>query len=135
MSEMKGDYITVTINKSQYTAQEGECMLPVCLRSGVAIPHLCTEGSPYPQGTCNLCMVEVVTCGKRTMVPACTLIVQNGLEILTDTPEIIQHRTNLLERYLTDFPNSERIQRLSVEFGTPLGSIDRKITGTLHKKE
>ena len=105
--------VTITINKNQYLAEEGEVLLLTLMRLNIDVPHLCYEKALEPYGACRLCMVDIVTCGKTEMTPACTIKVKNGLEILTDTPEIIEHRTLLFELYLAEAPKSEVIRDMA----------------------
>jgi bidirectional [NiFe] hydrogenase diaphorase subunit len=112
-----GKAVTITINKNQYRAMEGEILLSVAIREKIDIPHLCYEGAFDPYGACRLCIVDVVTCGKTDMTTACTLRAEEGLEILTDMPDIIRHRNVLLERYLEETPNSDTIREMAAKYG------------------
>ncbi len=106
---------------------EGEILLLVAIREKIDIPHLCYEESLDPYGACRLCMVEVVTCGKTEMTTACTLRVYNGLEVLTDTPEIIRHRKTLFELYLAEAPKSEIIKTMAERYGVTKTPFLKKI--------
>ncbi len=119
--------VTITINKNQYQAEEGENLLLVALRLKIDIPHLCYEKSLDSYGSCRLCMVEVVTCKKTEMTPACTVKVYNGLEILTDTPEIIKHRNILFELYLAEAPKSDIIKEMASKYGVTKTRFLKKI--------
>jgi NADH dehydrogenase/NADH:ubiquinone oxidoreductase subunit G len=119
--------VTITINKTQYLAEEGEIFLLTAMRLNIDIPHLCYEKALEPYGACRLCMVDVVTGGKTTMTPACTIKVHNDLEILTDTPEIIKHRNLLFELYLAEAPKSEVIKEMAAKFGVSKTRFLKKI--------
>jgi NADH dehydrogenase/NADH:ubiquinone oxidoreductase subunit G len=119
--------VTITINKNQYLAEEGEIFLLTAMRLKIDIPHLCYEKALDPYGSCRLCMVEVVTCGKTEMTPACTIKVHNGLEILTDTPEVIKHRNILFELYLAEAPKSEVIKEMAAKYGVTKTRFLKKI--------
>jgi len=119
--------VTITINKNQYRATEGEILLPVLVREKIDIPHLCYEPSLSPYGACRLCMVEIVTCGKTEMTTACTVRVKNGLEILTDTPDVIVHRKILLELYLAEAPRSDVIKEMAERYGVTKTRFLKKI--------
>lgn len=119
--------VTITINKNQYLAEEGEIFLLTAMRLNIDIPHFCYEKALEPYGACRLCMVDVVTCGKTTMTPACTIKVHNGLEILTDTPEIIKHRSLLFELYLAEAPKSEVIREMAAKYGVTKTRFLKKI--------
>ena len=128
--------VTVTINGTEYLAQEGEILLDVAIRNKIEIPHLCYEASLSPYGACRLCMVEVQekgkngTKGKPVMTTSCTIRAKEGLEIVTDTPEILRHRKMLLELYLAEAPKSEVIKSLAATQGVTKTRFFRKVEAT-----
>ena len=125
--------VSVTINGTAYPAEEGEILLAVALRNKIEIPHLCYEASLSPYGACRLCMIEVREKGKKgkpdstEMVTSCTLRAKDGLEVLTDTPEILRHRKMLLELYLAEAPKSEIIKSLADRYGVTKTRFFRKV--------
>jgi NADH dehydrogenase/NADH:ubiquinone oxidoreductase subunit G len=110
-------HLAVTINGKKYRAEEGETILSVAIREKIEIPHLCYEASLDPYGACRLCMVEAVRKGMSEMTTACTLRAAEGLEIVTDTPQIVKHRKILLELYLAEAPRSEVIKKMAARYG------------------
>ncbi|HOD85792.1 MAG TPA: 2Fe-2S iron-sulfur cluster-binding protein, partial [Methanoculleus sp.] len=96
---------------------EGETILSVAIREKIEIPHLCYEASLDPYGACRLCMVEAVRKGRSEMTTACTLRAAEGLEIVTDTPQIVKHRKILFELYLAEAPRSEVIKKMAARYG------------------
>lgn len=119
--------VTVTINKCQYQAEERETLLSVAIREKIDIPHLCYEESLGPYGACRLCMVDLITCGKQEMTTACTLRAKEGLEIMTDTSDIIKYRSNLFELYLAEAPKSEVIKTMAARYGVTRTRFLKKI--------
>jgi bidirectional [NiFe] hydrogenase diaphorase subunit len=109
--------VTVMINGKKYPADEGEILLGVAVRNQIAIPHLCYEPSLDPYGACRLCMVEVEKRGKREMTTSCTLRAAEGLEVVTDSPEVVKHRSILFELYLAEAPKSEVIREMAARYG------------------
>ncbi len=64
-----------------------QTVLEACLENGVYIPNLCfMKSREHPHASCRLCFVEVEDRPKP--VTACTLKVQEGLTIRTDTPRV-----------------------------------------------
>jgi bidirectional [NiFe] hydrogenase diaphorase subunit len=122
--------VTVTINGKKYPADEGEIFLGVALREKIAIPHLCYEPSLDPYGACRLCMVEVVKRGKREMTTSCTLKATDGLEVVTDTPEVVKHRNILFELYLAEAPKSEVIKAMAARYGVTKTRFLKKLDVT-----
>jgi bidirectional [NiFe] hydrogenase diaphorase subunit len=119
--------VTVIINGKKYPAEEGEILLGVALRNRIAIPHICYEPSLDPYGACRLCMVEVVKRGKREMITSCTVQAAEGLEVVTDTPEIVKHRSILFELYLAEAPKSEVIKAMAARYGVTKTRFLKKI--------
>lgn len=122
--------VTVTINGVEYRAEEGEILLSVATREGIAIPHLCYEEALDPYGACRLCMVEVEKRGKREMTTACTLRAVDGLTVVTDTPEVERHRRIILELYLAQAPKADRIREMAARYGVTRTRFIRKIDPT-----
>jgi len=120
-------HVTVTINGKKYMADEGETLLSVAIREKIDIPHLCYEASLEPYGACRLCMVEVVGKEKNEMTTSCTLRATEGLEIATDTPEIVKHRNILFELYLAEAPKSEVIKKMAARYGVKKTRFFKKI--------
>ena len=122
--------VTVIINRKKYPADEGEILLGVAIRNNIAIPHLCYEPSLDPYGACRLCMVEVVKHGKREMTTSCTLRAAEGLEVVTDTPEIVKHRSILFELYLAEAPKSDVIKAMAARYGVTKTRFLKKLDTT-----
>ncbi|MDK2973886.1 MAG: bidirectional [NiFe] hydrogenase diaphorase subunit [Methanofollis sp.] len=119
--------VTIVIDGRKCRADEGEIVLSAALREGAAIPHLCYEASLDPYGACRLCMVEVCHNGKTSMVTACTLHATEGLEIRTDTPEIVKYRNVLFELYLAEAPKSDVIKEMAARYGVTRTRFLKKI--------
>lgn len=122
--------VTVTINGKKYPADEGEFLLGVALREKIAIPHLCYEPSLDPYGACRLCMVEVIKHGKREMTTSCTLRAIEGLEVVTDSPEVVKHRNILFELYLAEAPKSDVIKAMAARYGVTKTRFLKKLDTT-----
>ncbi|MCD6427686.1 MAG: (2Fe-2S)-binding protein [Caldisericaceae bacterium] len=110
--------VRIKINGKTYEAEEGESILSVCNRENIDIPNLCFNEALAPYGACRLCMVEVVNGpGKKGMTTSCTLEAVEGLEVVTDTEQIVKYRNVLFELYLAQAPNSEEIKEMAAKYG------------------
>jgi bidirectional [NiFe] hydrogenase diaphorase subunit len=79
--------ITLTVDGREIETQEGENLLQVCLDHGIYIPNLCyMKGMEKPPGSCRLCFVEIE--GENRPLASCTLRVEDGMIVQTDTPEV-----------------------------------------------
>lgn len=93
--------VHLTINGQAVTAQSGQTILEAARAAGIDIPTLCHHPALSNHGACRICLVEVK--GMRTLQTACTCPVAEGMEVQTDTDEIIECR-----RFSLDLLFSER---------------------------
>ncbi len=94
---------SIIIDGKEITADPGEKILWVALRSGAYIPHLCAmEGVELPFGGCRLCLVEVDIGGRREIVPACSEPVREQMRVYTNTEKIARMRRTAFELIMSD---------------------------------
>ena len=86
---------TLTINGRQISAAEGSTVLKAAEEAGVEIPTLCHLDGVYDVGACRLCLVEVK--GASRLLPACTTVISEGMEVQTGTERLIKYRRMTLE--------------------------------------
>jgi formate dehydrogenase major subunit len=84
----------VTINNQQLDVPQGTTVLQAARASGIEIPTLCDHPELTPYGGCRLCLVEVQ--GARTLQPSCTLPVNEGMVVTTESPKISEARRFVL---------------------------------------
>ncbi len=77
--------VTVTINGMEFRASKGDTILHTALAHGIYIPHLCYHPDLEPFGGCRLCIVDIK--GKGIII-SCKALVEEGMAVLTETPEI-----------------------------------------------
>ena len=94
------EFVNITLNGKKLTVAEGETVLNVCLSQNIEIPHLCHDPKLKPFSSCFVCVVEIK--GMKTHQPSCSTMVQEGMEIITDSPEIHQSRKTALELLLSN---------------------------------
>jgi len=92
--------VTLRINGQEVTANAGETILNVCKSLKIEIPHLCHDPKLKPFSSCFLCVVAIK--GYKTHQPACSTVVQEGMEIETDSPEIFDARKTALELLMSN---------------------------------
>lgn len=83
---------------------EKKTILEVAREKGVYIPTLCDHPRLEPYAGCRMCLVEVK--GKRGFVPACSSYAEEGLEVMTTTPELQSLRRNILALILSEHPSA-----------------------------
>lgn len=92
--------ITITIDGKEYKAKEGEYILNAARANNVFIPAICYLTRCSPTLACRLCLVEAD--GKQ--VYACNAKVKEGLDIVTQTPNILEERRAIMEVYDVNHP-------------------------------
>jgi len=110
-------YVTVTIDGAQVQAPRGTSVLDAAIEFGICIPHLCHVPSLSDIGACRLCIVEHVKNGYAKVTTSCTLLVQEGMVIRTNTEKIKMMRRNIAELLVSQAPNSRAIQDIAVLCG------------------
>jgi len=86
---------TLTIDGQQVTAEEGATVLQVARDAKINIPTLCHLDGMKDVGACRLCIVEVV--GTPKLLPACTTVIAEGMEIKTESDRLRKYRKMTLE--------------------------------------
>jgi formate dehydrogenase alpha subunit len=110
-------YVTVTIDGVHIKAVKGTSVLDAAIEYGICIPHLCHVPSLSDIGACRLCIVEHVVNGRSKITTSCTLNVQEGMVILSDTEWVRKLRRNTAELLVAQAPNSRAIQDIAVRCG------------------
>jgi len=87
--------VTVTIDGNEVTTPEGSTILDACRAEGIEIPTLCYLDGLEPANSCRVCVVEVA--GARTLLPACSRQVTDGMEISTDNERVATNRKLVYE--------------------------------------
>ncbi len=116
--------ITITLNNRKIQVQPGETILDATLAAGEKIPTLCHIKGLFPSGACRMCVVEVK--GKPNLTPSCAFPVEEGMDIQTRSPRVINARRTIIELLLASHPfdcltcvknGSCELQSLASEYG------------------
>ena len=92
--------VNVKINGKEYTVPAGSTILEAARIAGINIPTLCYLKEINAIGACRICVVEVK--GARSLVAACVFPVNEGMEIFTNTPKVLEARKTTLKLILSD---------------------------------
>jgi len=87
--------IQITIDGAPVEVREGSSILEACRSVGKDQPTLCFLETLTPVNTCRVCVVEVA--GSRTLVPSCSRVAEDGMEISTDSETVRQTRKMVFE--------------------------------------
>ncbi len=92
--------VNIKINGKDYTVPAGSTILEAARMAGIEIPTLCYLKEINAIGACRICVVEVK--GARSLVAACVFPVNEGMEIFTNTPKVIESRKTTLKLILSN---------------------------------
>lgn len=99
--------VNITINGVKVAAHEGVTILKAAKSIGVKIPTLChlkmgSIGYVNDKACCRVCVVEVN--GNENLFPACETKVSEGMNIITNSLELIHIRKSIIELILSNHP-------------------------------
>ena len=92
--------VQITINGKQIEVPEGTTVLRAAEMAGIYIPRLCDHKELTPYGGCRLCIVEVQ--GVRVPMASCTLPVNNGMVVNTETEALKKSRKFVLSMLFSE---------------------------------
>lgn len=92
--------VNIKINGLDIAAPAGSTILEAAKLAHVEIPTLCYLKEINEIGACRICVVEVK--GARSLVASCVFPINEGMEIFTNTPKVLESRKRTLELILSD---------------------------------
>ncbi len=98
MSETK--MIHLTINHMPVEVPAGTRIIEAAQSIGIDIPHLCYHPDQSIKAHCRMCMVEVT--GQRKLLAACSTLVWEGMEVVTDSKRVYDAQVGVLDLILAD---------------------------------
>eukprot|EP00727_Mastigamoeba_balamuthi_P002113 m51a1_g119 putative serine-protein kinase atm (4596) ;mRNA; f:366111-398227 len=108
--EVRPDKVDVKINGKEISVPANWTVQRACRENGIYVPSLCNFPSLAPTAKCGVCVVHID--GRSTpYVQSCKTVVEHGMRITTNTPDV-QHqaRANLVE-FLGPFRRLEQLPR------------------------
>jgi len=87
--------VALQIDGVEVSAPAGSTILEACRAQGVDIPTLCYLENLTPVNVCRVCVVEVK--GARVLAPACSRVVEEGMEVQTESERVRHSRKVVLE--------------------------------------
>ncbi|MGC4019106.1 MAG: NADH-dependent [FeFe] hydrogenase, group A6 [Muricomes sp.] len=91
--------VNIKINGLDVCAPAGSTILDAAHIAGIKIPTLCFLKEINEIGACRMCVVEVK--GARNLVAACVHPINEGMEVLTNTPALLESRRRTLKLILS----------------------------------
>ncbi len=94
------DMVNIKINGVPVSAPKGSTILEAARIAGIEIPTLCFLKDINEIGACRICVVEVK--GARSLVASCVYPINEGMEIFTNTPRVLESRKTTLKLILSN---------------------------------
>jgi len=116
--------VNIKINGVDVAAPKGSTILAAARQAHIEIPTLCFLKDINEIGACRICVVEVK--GARSLVTSCVYPVNEGMEVWTNTPKVLDSRKKTLQLILSDHDKkclscvrsgSCELQKLCAELG------------------
>ena len=129
--------IKAIINGIPVEVEDGKTILDAARSVQVKIPTLCHHPDVEASAACGLCVVKIK--GSNKMLRACSTPIEEGMDIITHDPEIVETRRTVLELILSAHPNdclkcgrnnNCELQTLVADFG-----INEEVFGKIVKKK
>ena len=93
------DMVHLKINGIDVEVPKGYTILQAAKEAKIEIPSLCYLKDINCIGACRVCVVEIV--GRRGLTASCTYPVEEGMEVLSNTPKVRASRKTTLELILS----------------------------------
>lgn len=94
----------IKINGKNLEVEDNITILKAAKKVGIKIPTLCYHPDIHPTSACGICMVKLANMGNK-YVRACSMLVEEGMDIITHDAEINMVRKGVLELVLSAHPN------------------------------
>ena len=92
--------IQLKIDQQEIEVSPGTTLLAATRQMGLDIPALCSRDGCDPENACMLCLVKLTDTGR--LVPACSTQAAHGMEVESETDEVLEVRRAGLELILSD---------------------------------
>jgi len=92
--------VNLTIDGKNVSVPEGANIVEAAKQVGIEIPTLCYRKELKPFTSCFICVVEIK--GAPKLEPACSTMVQEGMEVLTQTEKVMATRKLCLELLISE---------------------------------
>jgi len=92
--------ISIKIDDRLIETEDNKTIFEVARDHDIYIPTLCYDRELRPECTCRVCAVQIV--GKEGFVMACGTQISEGMQIITNSEEVLAVRRTVLELILSD---------------------------------
>ena len=90
----------IKLNNKEISVSEGEKLIEVIRRECFDVPSLCYAKGKKHQASCMVCVVK--NCATGQIIPSCSTLVAEGMNIESESDEVKDLRRQSLELLLSD---------------------------------
>ncbi len=91
---------TIVLNNREVEVEEGATLIQAARSVGIEVPTLCYWEGVKPMNSCMLCVMRDAKTGN--LVPSCSTVAVEGMEIETDSGDVCQARKDVLELIISE---------------------------------
>lgn len=95
--------INLKIDDKPVSVENGASILAAARTLGIYIPTLCDHPALEACGACRVCLVEIK--GRNKPVASCVTPAEEGMEVISLSPQLIDERRSIVELILSRHPN------------------------------
>jgi len=100
----KPSTVTLTVDGTEISAEDGELLIDACERAGTYIPRFCYHPRMTSVGMCRMCLVEVDSGRGPSLQPSCMLSVADDMVVQTESDVARKAQDGVLEFLLANHP-------------------------------
>jgi bidirectional [NiFe] hydrogenase diaphorase subunit len=124
--------IILQMDGREVKAKEGMTLLEAARSAGISIPTLCYHEKLEPYGGCRLCIVELESRGRTSLVVSCVYPVEKNLVVRTRSAKVDRIRKMVLELLLAHAPDAFDLQELAEQCGADKNRFEKEASYCIH---
>jgi len=121
--------MNILIDGKECSCEIGEVLLDVAKRNNIFIPTLCYHEGLGDNGSCRVCIVEVVQRGRSKVVISCAYLVEEGIEVLTNSDRIKKERGVIFSLLALLAPDTRVIKEIAATAGVDIPRLSPNAEG------
>ncbi|NNK91123.1 MAG: NADH-quinone oxidoreductase subunit NuoG [Acidimicrobiia bacterium] len=103
-TEQAAQTVQITINGTEVEVPAGELLIKAAEDAGTYIPRFCWHSRMKPVGMCRQCLVEVEGPRGTMLTTSCTMTVNDGMVVNTESDTVKKAQEGILEFLLINHP-------------------------------
>jgi len=121
--------MNILIDGRECSCEKGEVLLHVAERNGIYIPTLCYHEGLGSIGSCRVCIVEVMQKVRSKVVISCAYLVEEGIEVSTNSEKIKKERGVVFTLLARLAPDAKIIEEIAEFAGVGIPRLYPKAEG------